>query len=59
MGKEYSIAFQSGRNELTLHIYLSNEFPKEKPVLKITPVVIHQWVNADGEVTSAPGLLNV
>ncbi|XP_019864962.1 vacuolar protein sorting-associated protein 37A isoform X2 [Aethina tumida] len=57
-GQEYQIVFNSGGNELILNILLGNEFPKEKPVLKIQPVVIHPWVNADGEIVSAPGLLN-
>lgn len=58
-GSEYCIAFGSGRNELTLQILLSSDFPNEKPVLKIIPVVAHQWVNTEGEITAAPGLLNV
>lgn len=58
-GTEYCIAFESGKNELALQILLSNDFPNEKPKLKISPVVIHPWVNGEGEVVSAPGLLNV
>lgn len=58
-GKEYCIVFESGRNELALQIILSNDFPKEKPLLKISPTVNHQWVSSEGEITSAPGLLNV
>ncbi|GLV39254.1 Vacuolar protein sorting 37A [Carabus blaptoides fortunei] len=57
-GTEYCIAFGSGKNELALQILLSKDFPNEKPKLKISPVVIHPWVNAEGEVVSAPGLLN-
>lgn len=58
-GHEYQIKFQSGRNELTLRVSLSNEFPNEKPLLTIFPAIVHHWVNADSEVVSAPGLLNV
>lgn len=53
------MAFHSGGKELHLNIILGKEFPKDKPLLKITPPIIHHWVNADGEITSAPGLLNV
>lgn len=58
-GDEYEVAFQSGSNSLVLKVILSPEFPKNKPVLKIVPNVIHPWVSSDGDVTSAPGLLNV
>ncbi|EFA03761.1 vacuolar protein sorting-associated protein 37A [Tribolium castaneum] len=57
-GHEYQISFKSDRHELCLHISLSNEFPNEKPLLTISPPIVHPWVNADSEVTSAPGLLN-
>lgn len=46
-------------NNLSLKVFLSPEFPQDKPTLKIVPSVIHPWVNSDGEVTSAPGLLSV
>lgn len=58
-GSEYSITFQSNKNDLTLQILLSNEFPNEKPTLKISPCVMHPWVNTEAEILSAPGLLNV
>jgi ESCRT-I complex subunit VPS37 len=57
-GLEYQIAFKSGRNELCIHVSLSNEFPNEKPLLTISPAIVHPWVNAESEVVSAPGLLN-
>lgn len=57
-GSEYSITFQSNKNDLTLQILLSNEFPNEKPTLKISPCVMHPWVNTEAEILSAPGLLN-
>ncbi|CAG9858414.1 unnamed protein product [Phyllotreta striolata] len=57
-GEEYDISFNSGVNNLCLKISLGNKFPKEKPHLKIVPTVSHPWVTADGDVTSAPGLLN-
>lgn len=57
-GSEYNITFQSNQNDLTLQILLSNEFPNEKPTLKISPGIMHPWVNTDAEIVSAPGLLN-
>lgn len=58
-GEEYEIPFISGSNNLCLNVYLSKDFPNEKPSLKIIPSIVHPWISADGEVTSAPGLLNV
>lgn len=40
-------------------VILCPKFPLEKPVLKIFPSVQHPWINENGEITSAPGLLNV
>ncbi|KAJ8913544.1 hypothetical protein NQ315_017095 [Exocentrus adspersus] len=57
-GEEYEISFNSGGNKLCLKITLTKDFPKEKPVLYIVPEVVHPWVSGDGQVTSAPGLLN-
>lgn len=58
-GEEYEVSFESGGNNLILRVMLSPDFPQDKPMLKIVPPVIHAWINADGDVTSAPGLLNV
>lgn len=58
-GNEYEVGFQSGANNLVLKVILSPEFPTDKPILKIMPNVVHPWISSDGEVTSAPGLLNV
>lgn len=58
-GEEYEVSFESGGNNLVLKIMLSPDFPQDNPMLKIVPPVIHPWINADGDVTSAPGLLNV
>ncbi|XP_065164041.1 vacuolar protein sorting-associated protein 37A isoform X1 [Atheta coriaria] len=57
-GQEYQVLFKSGSNDLVLSVSLSNEFPKDKPFIKIKPIVFHQWVAGDGEVTGAPGLIN-
>lgn len=56
---EYKIDFFSGSNNLSLMVILCQKFPLEKPVLKIVPNVQHPWINENGEITSAPGLLNV
>lgn len=58
-GTEYNVSFNAGGNELCLRVLLTKDFPKEKPILKISPVVAHSWVNGDGDITTAPGLLNV
>lgn len=55
---EYEIPFACGENNLILKISLANDFPKEKPILSITPSIIHPWLNENGIITSAPGLLN-
>lgn len=56
---EYEVAFKSGKNHLVLRITLGTDFPNQKPLLVVTPLVNHPWVNKSGVVTSAPGLLNV
>lgn len=58
-GEEYEVMFDSGGNNFMLKIILSPDFPQDKPKLKIVPLIIHSWISGDGEVTSAPGLLNV
>lgn len=56
---EYTVDFESGGKPFALIIKLSPEFPLEKPILHISPPVVHHWVSETGEITSAPGLLNV
>lgn len=56
---EYEIPFQSGINKLTIKISLGHEFPKEKPILAINPLIYHPWINEKGFVIAAPGLVNV
>lgn len=58
-GTDYKIVFTAGNNELTLNVYLSGDFPNECPQIRITPLIVHPWVSVDGQVTKAPGLLNV
>lgn len=57
-GSEYQVLFKASNKEFCLHVQLTPEFPNDKPFLRISPVVVHPWVNADGDITSAPGLLN-
>ncbi|XP_017783136.1 PREDICTED: vacuolar protein sorting-associated protein 37A isoform X2 [Nicrophorus vespilloides] len=57
-GSEYQVLFKSGKKDFIIHVSLSNDFPRDKPKLKISPNICHTWVNADGEITSAPGILN-
>lgn len=58
-GEEYEVLFESAGKSFALKVYLSPDFPQDKPTLKILPIVIHSWISGDGEVTAAPGLLNV
>lgn len=58
-GSEYQINFCSGGHNLMLIVILTKDFPNEKPIIKISPPIIHPWVNNESEVISAPGLLNV
>ncbi|XKL67751.1 hypothetical protein PGB90_003242 [Kerria lacca] len=55
---EYSVEFTAGENKLAMLIILGPDFPMEKPILKITPSISHQWVNENSEIVSAPGYLN-
>ncbi|KAL3283591.1 hypothetical protein HHI36_006729 [Cryptolaemus montrouzieri] len=57
-GIEYQVDFQAGGRDFNLLVSLGNDFPNEKPLLKIIPNVVHSWVNQEGDITSAPGLLN-
>ncbi|CAH1994977.1 unnamed protein product [Acanthoscelides obtectus] len=57
-GEEYEIGFTSGGNSFSLKVHLSRDFPNDKPKLKVYPVVHHHWVDSDGVIQSAPGLLS-
>jgi ESCRT-I complex subunit VPS37 len=56
---EYKVDFSCGGRDMCLIINLGSNFPSEKPILTVNPPVSHPWVNQAGEITSAPGLLNV
>lgn len=56
---EYQVTFKAGGKEFNIYVTLTKDFPNEKPILKVSPAIIHPWINADGEITAAPGLLNV
>lgn len=55
---EFMIEFVAGENRFIMLIILNPEFPKEKPLLKITPPIVHHWVNDNSEIVNAPGYLN-
>nr|CAD7450662.1 unnamed protein product [Timema bartmani] len=55
---EYKVDFLAGGVNMVLLVSLSLDFPLDKPVLKVQPLVIHPWVNEHSEIVSAPGLLN-
>lgn len=56
---EYSVEFVAAGNKLAMLIILGPDFPMEKPLLKITPSISHQYVNENSEITNAPGYVNV
>ncbi|GBP42891.1 Vacuolar protein sorting-associated protein 37A [Eumeta japonica] len=56
---EYRVEFRAAGKNMSLDIKLSPEFPNEKPVIFINPVVPHPWVAENSnQVVGAPGLLN-
>ncbi|KZS20745.1 Vacuolar protein sorting-associated protein 37A [Daphnia magna] len=54
---EYHVFFCSGNRELTLKIQLPSDFPTQKPLIWINPVIQHNWVTDNGRIMS-PGLVN-
>lgn len=58
-GYEYQVLFRVNGSEYRILVTLTSDFPAEKPILKVTPLIAHPWVSPEGEITSAPGLLNV
>ncbi|XP_032227927.2 vacuolar protein sorting-associated protein 37A isoform X1 [Nematostella vectensis] len=42
---EYRVTFTVGSSTLFLNVTLPPQFPQEKPVVKVSPPVIHPWVN--------------
>ncbi|KAI9557041.1 Vacuolar protein sorting-associated protein 37A [Daphnia sinensis] len=54
---EYHVFFRSGNSELTLKIQLPSDFPTQKPLIWINPVIQHNWVTDNGRIMS-PGLVN-
>ncbi|XP_012233366.1 vacuolar protein sorting-associated protein 37A [Linepithema humile] len=55
---DYQVEFQAGENRMAIMVSLSQNFPLEKPVLRVSPPISHPWCNEHSEITSAPGLLN-
>ncbi|XP_057373874.1 vacuolar protein sorting-associated protein 37A-like [Daphnia carinata] len=54
---EYHVFFRSGNRELTLKIQLPSDFPTQKPLIWINPVIQHNWITDNGRIMS-PGLVN-
>lgn len=44
---------------MAILVQLGADFPLEKPVLSVSPIVGHSWVDHCGRITAAPGLVNV
>lgn len=57
--KEYCVEFPTNAGNLKLIIELNSKFPLEKPRMKVHPIIIHKWVDINGEIVLAPGLTNV
>lgn len=59
--EEYSVGFVLEGRQFVLNVYLSANFPNEKPKIYVSPRVQHEWIpdSSTGEVQNAPGLLNV
>lgn len=59
--EEFTVGFISDNRQMLLDVFLSANFPDEKPKIVITPRIQHEWIPdaATGEIQSAPGLLNV
>ncbi|KAJ8667493.1 hypothetical protein QAD02_009156 [Eretmocerus hayati] len=55
---EYRVEFDAGNKRMAIMVSLSPEFPLEKPVLRVSPPIIHKWCNEHSEIVNAPGLLN-
>lgn len=51
--------FTAGGHEFTLKVYLTPDFPNDKPQITIQPLISHHWITPDGHVKNAPGLLKV
>jgi ESCRT-I complex subunit VPS37 len=56
---EYRVEFSAGGYSMAIQVSLCPEFPRKRPVLKVSPQIDHPWVDEQSEIISAPGLLNV
>jgi len=56
--KEYSVECPTKAGNLSLIIDLGPTFPLEKPIMKVYPKIIHKWVDTNGQIVLAPGLMN-
>ncbi|XP_033606810.1 vacuolar protein sorting-associated protein 37A isoform X2 [Cryptotermes secundus] len=55
---EYRVEFSAGGYSMAVQVSLCPEFPRKRPVLKVSPQIDHPWVNEQSEIISAPGLVN-
>jgi len=56
---EYRVKLTSSDVQLALVITLPQEFPQEKPIIRVDPPISHPWVESpSGVVNSAPGLIS-
>ena len=57
-GVHYRVDFAPQGTPLQLQVYLSPNFPRERPHILLSPPCTHPWLDANGSVVGAPGLLN-
>lgn len=55
---QYRVDFKSGDRALALLISLPPNFPTDRPTIRVQPAVHHPWVDQNGVVRGAPGLVN-
>ncbi|CAK9290975.1 unnamed protein product, partial [Gordionus sp. m RMFG-2023] len=55
--QEYALAFLNSNIEFKLNINFPNEYPSEKPIIKVQPPIKHNWVNDELVIIGSPSLL--
>lgn len=56
---EYRVIYRSGSNSITIIIALTSQFPQDKPLISVTPLVTHPWVDPHTSmVTGCPSINN-
>ncbi|KAL9964057.1 hypothetical protein ACROYT_G027633 [Oculina patagonica] len=53
---EYRVTFNVGNSTVFLNITLPPQFPNERPIVKVSPPLLHPWVNDQMVVVGCPGI---